>query len=96
MAIIQEEEKQKASNESTNEISQVSVNLLNEPSVSTVNQWNLANDCEATKLNHWNFTSVFFMNSVSKSQIFIWKSDIADLEVEDGPTQKFLKIECFE
>lgn len=27
------------------------------------------------------------MNSVSKSQIFIWKSDIADLEVEDGPTQ---------
>lgn len=36
------------------------------------------------------------MNSVSKSQIFIWKSDIADLEVEDGLTQKFLKIECFE
>lgn len=36
------------------------------------------------------------MNSVSKSQLFIWKSDIADLEVEDGPTQKFLKIECFE
>lgn len=33
---------------------------------------------------------------ISKSQIFIWKSDIADLEVEDGPTQKFLKIECFE
>lgn len=36
------------------------------------------------------------MNSVSKSQIFIWKSDIADLEVEDGPIEKFLKIECFE
>lgn len=72
-----------------------------------MNQWNLAVSLHSQPMKSciwlWGyqaqplkFHSVFFMNSVSKSQIFIWKSDIADLEVEDGPTQKFLKIECFE
>lgn len=96
MAIIQEEEKQKASNESTNEISQVSVNLLNEPMKSCCQSPQSTNEIWQMIVRLPSSTIVFFMNSVSKSQIFIWKSDIADLEVEDGPTQKFLKIECFE
>lgn len=68
-----------------------------------MNQWNLAVSLHSQLMKSckwlWGYQAQplnFLMNSVSKSQIFIWKSDIADLEVEDGPTQKFLKIECFE